>query len=146
MAQQAQPDMSAPTAPLVQRDQSDPPAPLAAHQAQPAQPALLEPPAPLVQPAQVQPALPAPPAQMEIQALQALMGLMVPPGLLASVLLAPQVPLEPVLPAQLELQGPVQRARQVLAPQALQALPDQLVQELQALLGPQELALQVLPE
>ena len=133
-------------APQAQPGQWDPPAPLAAHQAQPAQPALLEPPAPLVQPAQVQPALPAPPAQMEIQALQALLGLMVPPGLLASVLLAPQVPLEPVLPAQLELQGPVQRARQVLAPQALQALPDQLVQELQALLGPQELALQVLPE
>ena len=45
------------------------------------------------------------------------------------------------LAGPLAQQGPVQRARQVLAPQALQALPDQLVQELQALLGPQELAL-----
>ena len=50
------------------------------------------------------------------------------------------------LAGPLAQQGPVQRARQVLAPQALQALPDQLVQELQVLLGPQELALQVLPE
>ena len=32
----------------------------------------------------------------------------------------------------------------MLAPQALQALPDQLVQELQALLGQQELAAQAL--
>ena len=47
------------------------------------------------------------------------------------------------LAGPLAQQGPVQRAQQVLAPQALQA---QQVQELQALLGPQELALQVLPE
>lgn len=45
------------------------------------------------------------------------------------------------LAGPLAQQGPGQRARQVLAPQALQALPDQLVQELQALLGPQGLVL-----
>ena len=41
-------------------------------------------------------------------------------------------------------QGPVQRAQQVLAPQALQAPPDQPAQELQAPLGQQELAAQAL--
>ena len=51
-------------------------------------------------------------------------------------MLALRVPLEP--------QVQVQRARQVLAPQALQAPPDQPAQELQALLGPQELAAQAL--
>ena len=51
-------------------------------------------------------------------------------------MLALRVPLEP--------QVQVQRARQVLAPQALQAPPDQPAQELQALLGPQELALRAL--
>ena len=39
--QQAQPDMSAPTAQPAPRDQSDPPAPQAAHQALLEQPALL---------------------------------------------------------------------------------------------------------
>ena len=48
------------------------------------------------------------------------------------------------LAGPLAQQGPVQRARQVLAPQALQAPPDQPAQELQALLGPQELAAQAL--
>ena len=63
------------------------------------------------------------------------------------LLVLPEQWVSAVQPEQRVLQAlTVLPAQQVLAPQALQAPPDQLVQELQALLGPQELALQVLPE
>ena len=87
-----------------QPDQLDPPALQVAPPAQPVQQALLERLEQQVPQVQAQPALPELLAQMVLPAPQALLGLMVPPEPLASVLQVQPVQLELAQQVPLELQ------------------------------------------